>query len=350
MKNPKCLLSGLFYIPKHEKVSDKSFTQILLSSVFGILLCGICLAGLTWAWFSSNVTSVANNITAAKFTVSTSVLEEGNDTPLSQSEEDGRYIFNGLTAGKKYTVTVTADESATATTGFCTVKLGSDTYHTIQLFPAGGDGKPQSLEFTVTASDDSLLAITPQWGTCAVAATAENPHIGSQADEGNHIVNSIGASTKPQATVESVSPEAEQNATKSDTTYTLTDTEQSYTVQQGDTLSEIAKRYGTTADLLSAYNNIKSTAIIQVGATLKIPPASYRVPEAISTQPAAAESTANKPSATEPSATETPKETEEASSTVSIEPSSQEAKPNKTTVSEESEPATDTTEAGADEP
>lgn len=64
-----------------------------------------------------------------------------------------------------------------------------------------------------------------------------------------------------------------EQATKSDTTYTLTDTEQSYTVQQGDTLSEIAKRYGTTADLLSAYNNIESTAIIQVGATLKIPPA-----------------------------------------------------------------------------
>lgn len=167
MKHSKCFWSDLFYVPKYEKVSDKAFLRIMLSSVFGILLCGICLAGLTWAWFTSSISSAANTITAAKFMVNISVIEKVTNTPLTPIEENGGYKYVGLTAGKNYTVTVTADESATATTGYCTVELGSNTYHTIQLYPAGGEGKPQSVEFSVSVSDGSHLAITPQWGTYA---------------------------------------------------------------------------------------------------------------------------------------------------------------------------------------
>ena len=168
MKHSKRFWSDLFYVPKYEKVSDKAFSRIMLSSVFGILLCGICLAGLTWAWFSSTVTSTANTITAAKFTVDISVIEEGATTPLSPTSTEENLGYNyALTAGNTYTVAVTADSSATATTGYCTVKLGSDTYHTIQLYPAGGEGKPQSVDFTVDAAQDLVLTITPQWGTFA---------------------------------------------------------------------------------------------------------------------------------------------------------------------------------------
>ena len=165
MKHSKRFWSDLFYVPKYEKVSDKAFLRIMLFSVFGILLCGICLAGLTWAWFTGSVSSTANTITAAKFTVDISV-EEGATTPLSPTEENGAYIY-ALDTDKTYTVTVTADESATATTGYCTVKLGSNTYHTIQLYPAGGEGKPQSVEFTVSGEEGLKLTITPQWGTFA---------------------------------------------------------------------------------------------------------------------------------------------------------------------------------------
>lgn len=170
MKHSKRFWSDLFYVPKYEKVSDKAFLRIMLSSVFGVLLCGICLAGLTWAWFTSSISSTANTITAAKFTanISVSVSAEGSTTPLSpiSTEENGANIY-ALNAEKKYTVTVTADESATATTGYCTVKLGSNTYHTIQLYPAGGEGKPQSVEFTVSGEEGLKLTITPQWGTFA---------------------------------------------------------------------------------------------------------------------------------------------------------------------------------------
>ena len=141
------------------------------------------------------------------------------------------------------------------------------TYRTIQLYPAGGQGKPQSVDFTVNAQQGLKLTIIPQWGT--FGTTTGESLIGN----GLSGIPATETNTKPQASVSAVLPEAGQQATESVTTYALTDTEQSYTVQQGDTLSEIANRYGTTAAVLSAYNNIENTAEVKAGDTLKIPPA-----------------------------------------------------------------------------
>lgn len=294
MRHSKRFWSDLFYVPKYEKVSDKAFLRMMLSSVFGILLCGICLAGLTWAWFTSSITSTANTITAADFSIAIIYKNDSNEVinPFNES---------GTLKSGTYKVTITA--SGSATTGYCTVELklsdnNEKIYHTIQLYPAGGEGKPQSVEFSVSVSDGSLLAITPQWGTCAVKATAENPRIGNQEDTENHIINSIGASAEPQANVSAVSPEAGQQATESVTTYAIIDTEQN------------------------------------------------SIPEASTAQPTATENAES-----EPSASETPKQTEESSSDLSTQPTSQEGVSEKGTASEaQSVPTTDTTGAATDEP
>ena len=46
--------------------------------------------------------------------------------------------------------------------------------------------------------------------------------------------------------------------------------EQYYTVVAGDTLSAIAKKYGTTVDQLVAWNNIKNPNLIQVGEKFRV--------------------------------------------------------------------------------
>ena len=43
--------------------------------MFGILIYEICLAGFTWAWFSSTTTFAVNTITAAAFGVMVSIAE-----------------------------------------------------------------------------------------------------------------------------------------------------------------------------------------------------------------------------------------------------------------------------------
>lgn len=45
----------------------------------------------------------------------------------------------------------------------------------------------------------------------------------------------------------------------------------SYTIRQGDTLSSIARRYGTTANELAQYNNLANKDALRIGQKLKIP-------------------------------------------------------------------------------
>lgn len=45
----------------------------------------------------------------------------------------------------------------------------------------------------------------------------------------------------------------------------------SYTIRQGDTLSSIARRYGTTANDIAEYNNLSNKDAIKIGQKLKIP-------------------------------------------------------------------------------
>ena len=155
MKHSKRLFSSLFYVPKYEKVSDVSFSRIIVSSVLGILLCIFCLAGLTWAWFSGSSSSAANSITAAEFKVKVTI------NGIDITSADGKYTLN-QTENK---ITVTADGSAT--TGYCIVKFGGNTYHTIQIFKVPAEKKPQSVTFTVKSVAGAELEIIPQWGTCA---------------------------------------------------------------------------------------------------------------------------------------------------------------------------------------
>lgn len=276
MKTLKKWIVDLFYIPKYEKVSDKSFSRILLSSIFGAFICVFCLSGLTWAWFTSSVSSNANTISAAKFDVVITV-KHSNNTEVTPNIDGSYSLENGT-----YSVTVKA--TGDASTGYCKIVLNEQEYHSIQLFPAGGEGKRQDVSFTVTASGDCTLTIVPQWG--------------SYANSGNESL--VGDTLVDIPAVNSVSNQ--QNLllvenTEGEPTYTLTDTEQPYTVHAGDTLEGIASLFGTTTAVLSAYNGIQNTSYIQAGATLKIPPFSYTVPAAAGEQTTADNSTVDTPAA-----------------------------------------------------
>lgn len=184
MKHSKRLFSSLFYVPKYEKVSDVSFSRIIVSSVLGILLSIFCLAGLTWAWFSGSSSSAANSITAAEFKVKVTI------NGIDITSADGKYTLN-QTENK---VTVTADGSAT--TGYCIVKFGENTYHTIQIFKVPAEGKPQSVTFTVNATAGAKLEIIPQWGTCAddnnETLIEANREIGNVSETQSQVNNETG--------------------------------------------------------------------------------------------------------------------------------------------------------------
>lgn len=61
--------------PQKGAITERGLFRLMLPSLLGILLCSTCLAGLTWACFSDSVTSSANTITAATFTVEVTITE-----------------------------------------------------------------------------------------------------------------------------------------------------------------------------------------------------------------------------------------------------------------------------------
>lgn len=147
-------LKRQLYIPKHAKIHDKSFSRIMISAALGIILCTICLTGMTLAWFSVSVGTVGNTIQAAEFSVRVSV-----DGVEYSAEADGIFSFS-LSGGAVYEITLTA--SGDASTGYCKVVAGESQYYTKQI-PQDG-----SLSFYIdclSASETFSVSVEPQWGT-----------------------------------------------------------------------------------------------------------------------------------------------------------------------------------------
>lgn len=157
MKQKKLHIEDTPSAQNHTEMTDISFYRLFLPSILGIVICAVCLAGLTWAWFSGNVTSSATTITAANFEVTTTVTDDGGGDVAPSSE--GVYT---LSSGE-YEVTLTA--GGTASTGYCKVILDGQKYY-VQLFTTPAEGKPNTITFSVNVgSEGSSLDIKYAWGT-----------------------------------------------------------------------------------------------------------------------------------------------------------------------------------------
>jgi LysM repeat protein len=54
-----------------------------------------------------------------------------------------------------------------------------------------------------------------------------------------------------------------------------------YTIQKGDTLSALAKRFNTTVEVLARTNNIKNPDKIYAGKTLSVPSSTSSIVDAV---------------------------------------------------------------------
>lgn len=243
-----------FYIPKNQKISDKSFSQLILASVLGILLCTVCLGGLTWAWFSDSVTSNTETLQSATYDIQAEVKKE-SDGSVVAINEDNTYT---LDAGETYIVKLTA--TGNASTGYCKVTLNDKDYYTTQIVPRN------NLQFNISGlTVNATLSIISNWMT----------YSGYSAEATNLIGKTI-----TEITEEGPVTAASANALSVASTGLESSSEIVYVVKQGDTLYKIAGEYETTVPKLVAYNSIADANRIQIGDIIKIPPAGYEIPSA----------------------------------------------------------------------
>lgn len=74
-------IKEIFTIPDEQKATEKAFCRVLISTICWTVLCMICLAGTTWAWFTASVESKENVIEIASATAYVSV----NGQEISQA-------------------------------------------------------------------------------------------------------------------------------------------------------------------------------------------------------------------------------------------------------------------------
>ena len=202
-----------------EKLTDKAFSRLVLTSILGILVCIICLCSTTYAWFSGEKKSEQNTINSGKFDLTVSVTKVGDTTvidPTNPGADDGVWEYD-LPAGK-YTVTLKATAETTVK-GHCVVTIGNGTAkHTdaiINDYCAAKQGLPKSdpfvfeIEVEAAADQTTRVVIKSQWGI------AVNPDISNTVASTPYTSEVTTEETTDETTVESTDESTEVSTEES---------------------------------------------------------------------------------------------------------------------------------------
>ena len=274
------LYKALFYVPKFGKVQDRVMTARAVVSLSVILLCLASMAITAYAWFSYNVTSANNRITAAHFGTDVVIVCADGNTAIGDRLSGGGLRFD-LTGGQTYEVTVSLTEGSTAQTGFCILSGETiGTWHTWQL---GVDGniQRQLMTFYLQPTEDMQIVIRDCWGT---SSSYGNPNATNRVGEGHVLIlpqvvfppttvppTTVPATTVPTTTVPSTTVFPTTVPPTGPETTVPPVSEIIYVIQEGDYLTAIAERYGILVEELCRINGIENPDVILTGDTLRIP-------------------------------------------------------------------------------
>lgn len=161
-RNVMKVYPAFFHRAKHaakEKRSD-GLMHILAPSMLAICICAICLCGASWAWFTASTSTGTTAIQSSSYKL---FYQIGSDKEADLAEAGTAYT---LPAGKTV-ITLKAIGTAGAT-GYCSIKIGDETYYTEQIFVDG------TFSFTVNAVTGTEITLTPKWGSRAVRDNANS--------------------------------------------------------------------------------------------------------------------------------------------------------------------------------
>lgn len=243
-------IKSVRYAPKHTKPTDENIMRLLLPSMIGIVICMVCLAGATWAWFSASVTTSPQTITAANYDVTVSLTNGGEEIPT----ENGTYTLQGGDNEVRLTAT------GNAATGYCKIVIDDRTYYTPQ-FP-NEENPAEEFTFTIRVSKKTEMVVIPAWGTY----TGKN-------------VLSSDTPVDLTAPLSDAQNQSQDSTPPPDNTTPGETDGQTYTIKEGDSLWKIAQNYdGISAEDIAAYNGIENPNALQIGQIIQIPPADYAIP------------------------------------------------------------------------
>lgn len=144
-----------------ERLTDKAFTRLLLTSVLGILICLVCLCSVTWALFSVDISNSQNQLVSGVYDLSVTVVNETTGDAVDVRKDGVGDSVCTLGAPGRYVVTLAVSDEATVQKGHCLVKAGGKTQKTAAIY-AGAEG---SISFAIETQTDALtVCFVPTWG------------------------------------------------------------------------------------------------------------------------------------------------------------------------------------------
>ena len=152
---------SLFWVPRHAKPAEENIWRLFMPSLVGILVCMVCLAGMTWAWFSAGVRTKPQMISTATFDVNAVIAKDSGET-VSPSL-DGVYLLEAGT----YQVTLTAVGNV-INGGYCMLRTEGKTYYTDHLQVEG------QIRFSLTVQEKGSYSFIALWGTYSGKAEIHN--------------------------------------------------------------------------------------------------------------------------------------------------------------------------------
>ena len=190
-----------FHRAKHaaKKKRSDGLMHILAPSMLAICLCVICLCSVSWAWFTASTSTGTTAIQSSSYKLLYQVGEDAAATELA--EKGTAYTLTEDTT--KITLKATGTAGAT---GYCSIKIGDETYYTEQIFADG------TFTFTVNAATGTQIVLTPKWGTYSHDATLHNGDVitatGSQQSNTQAPDNAVTTepSTEPTAPTTPIAP------------------------------------------------------------------------------------------------------------------------------------------------
>lgn len=202
-----------FHRAKHatkEKRSD-GLVHILAPSMLAICICAICLCGASWAWFTASTSTGTTAIRSSSYKLSYQI---GSDK-AELAETGTAYTL------KADTTVITLKAAGTAgATGYCSIKIGDETYYTEQI----SVNDTSEFTFTVNAAANTQIILTPKWGTYSHDATPYKGNVitatGSQQSNTQAPDNTVTAepSTEPAPTTPTAPTTPSSTPTESTTT------------------------------------------------------------------------------------------------------------------------------------
>lgn len=160
---------------RDEKATEKALISRAAMLVVVVVGCLAAMCLTAYAYFTCNITSDTNTLQAAKFQANVSVEPTDNSNQVTNITVDKldawTYKVSGLQVGKSYTVTVSYDQSNTASTGYVAVMATGCSnlyYHTQQINAVTTvAGEDNGVTFELMVTDKTTVTFEARWGTSA---------------------------------------------------------------------------------------------------------------------------------------------------------------------------------------